>query len=91
MKIKDFDITQLKPNTKYILAVDQTLTNKQFVAFKKELDKWLKGTEVSEDSFLFIMNATVVELPTRPKKKTKAKIGSDVLPGQMELPLEPSK
>lgn len=88
MKIKDFDITQLKPDTKYILAVDQQLTNKQFVSFKKELDKWLKGTEVSHDSFLFIMNATVVELPTKPKKKT-SKIGTDVLPGQMELPLEP--
>lgn len=90
MKLKDFSINELKPDTKYILAVDQTLTNKQFVAFKKELDRWLKDTTVSENSFLFIMNGTVIELPTRPKKK-KTKIGSDVLPGQMELPLEPKK
>lgn len=83
MKFKDFDITQLKPETKYILAVDQQLSKPGFNAFKKELNKWLQGTAVSYDSFLFLMNATVVELPTKPKEK-KIKKPSD----KLELTLE---
>jgi hypothetical protein len=71
--IKDFSLSELKPNTKYILAVDRELTVKEFNVFKNELDKWLKDTKVDHDSFLFIQNATVVELPTRPKKKKVTK------------------
>lgn len=69
MKLKDFNINELKPNTKYILCVDQQLSKPAFNAFKKELDKWLKDADVSFDSFLFLMNATIVELPTKPKTK----------------------
>ena len=71
MKLKDFDIHQLKPDTKYILAVERHLTIQEFQAFKKELDHWLQDTDVSPNSFLFIQNATVVELPTKPKKEKK--------------------
>ena len=71
--IKDFQLSELKPNTKYILAVDRELSTKEFNVFKTELDKWLQDTKVDHDSFLFIQNATIVELPTKPKKKQTKK------------------
>jgi hypothetical protein len=64
-KVKDFQLSELKPKTRYILAIDSPLTVKEFNVFKSELDQWLAESNVDKNSFLFIQNATVVELPTR--------------------------
>ena len=64
-QLKDFQLSELKPNTKYILAVDKKLTIKEFNVFKKELDKWLQESSADKNSFLFIQDATIVELPSR--------------------------